>query len=244
MKPLSKNLLRALVIVVAALAVAPFFYARLELAPFLHEVVGVDVSNHQGAIDWQALATSGIGFAYVKATEGESFRDLSFARNWSEAARAGIPRGAYHFFTRCRSADAQAQNFIAAVPNDPAALPPVVDAEHMGPCADGAMIEDVATELWRFLYLVEQHYGRRPVVYTTAEFDAAMLEGRLTGERFWVRSLVLPPDFRTDQWVIWQYHNRGRRPGIAGSVDLDVFRGTRADFRRFAAVPRPASNSR
>jgi lysozyme len=60
-----------------------------------------------------------------------------------------------------------------------------------------------------------------------------MLEGLLAGERFWVRSLVLPPRFRQDQWVIWQYHNRGRRPGVKGDLDLNVFRGTRRDFDAF-----------
>ena len=219
---------------VLGLIAAPPIYSRLELAPFLHEVVGVDVSNHQGEIDWPALGKSGIGFAYIKATEGATFRDKSFARNWSEAERAGIPRGAYHFFTLCRSASEQAQNFIETVPKDPKALPPVVDAEHLGPCTQSATNADHAAELMGFLNALERHYGRRPLIYTTQEFDASMLEGMLRDEQFWVRSLVLPPRFREAQWVIWQYHNRGSRPGVKGDVDLNVFRGTRSDFDAFA----------
>jgi lysozyme len=53
-------------------------------------VQGVDVSHHQGPIDWRALAGSGVRFAYIKATEGSDYVDPAFAANWTEAARAGV----------------------------------------------------------------------------------------------------------------------------------------------------------
>jgi lysozyme len=225
-------------------ALAPLAYPHVELAPLLHPVVGVDISNHQGSIDWDALANSGVAFAYIKASEGATFKDKSFARNWSEAARVGVPRGAYHFFTLCRSAAEQAKNFIETVPKDPHALPPVVDAEHMGPCTSTPTPGDHVSMLSEFINALEKHYGHRPVIYTTAEFDTSMLDGALAGERFWARSLVIPPLFRRDQWVIWQYHNRGRRPGVKGDLDLNVFRGTRADFEAFAAGAASAATAR
>jgi len=220
---------------VAAVVAAPLAYPHVELAPLWYPVVGIDVSNHQGVIDWDQLATSGVAFAYIKATEGSTFRDKSFARNWSEAKRVGIPRGAYHFFRLCRPVAEQAQNFIAAVPKEPGALPHVVDAEDMGPCAATPTPSDHAALLDDFLDQLERHYGRRPLIYTTSEFDSVMLEGAgLAAERFWARSLVLPPRYRTREWVVWQYHNRGRRPGVKGDLDLNVFRGNAADFARFA----------
>jgi lysozyme len=220
-------------ILALAYIAAPHIYPRLELAPLWHEVIGVDVSNHQGVIDWPALAASGVGFAYIKATEGGDFRDKSFARNWAEAARAGIPRGAYHFASLCSAAD-EARNFIETVPKDPEALPPVVDVEQIGKCTATLEPADNIAMLRQFLDTLEKHYGRRPLIYTTPEFDSSMLAGLLAGERFWVRSLVLPPRFRRDQWIIWQYHNRGRRPGVKGDLDLNAFRGTRRDFEAFA----------
>jgi lysozyme len=218
----------------AAIVAGPGVYSRIELAPLRYDVIGVDVSSHQGHIDWRALAGSGISFAYIKATEGETFRDTRFAANWAEAALAGVPRGAYHFFTQCRTGVDQAQNFIVTVPRDPRALPHVVDAEHMGPCRSGTAVADVVQEIETFLALVEAHHGRRPLIYTTAEFHDAYLTGRLAGERFWLRSLVIPPLFGSRPWVIWQYHNRGRRPGVTGAVDLNAFRGSRQDFAAFA----------
>jgi lysozyme len=217
-----------------AILVAPWAYSWIELAPLRYEVIGVDVSRHQGPIDWRALAGSGVSFAYIKATEGETFRDANFAANWAEAAVAGVPRGAYHFLTQCRTGADQARNFIATVPRDPQSLPHVLDAEHMGPCRNGPPVADAVQEIETFLALVEAHYGRRPIIYTTFEFHDAYLKGRLAGERFWLRSILIPPQFGSRSWVLWQYHNRGRRPGIVGEVDLNAFNGSRLDFTAFA----------
>src|SRR5215813_13726549 len=115
-------------LLLGAILAAPWAFSRIELAPLRYEVIGVDVSRHQGPIDWRMLAGSGVNFAYIKATEGAAFRDSHFTTNWSEAAIAGVPRGAYHFLTQCRSGADQAQNFIATVPRDPQALPHVIDA--------------------------------------------------------------------------------------------------------------------
>jgi lysozyme len=224
----------ALALLTAGIAFGPRIYARLELAPLRYSVIGVDVSHHQGRIDWQALANDGIAFAYIKATEGESFRDANFAVNWAGAAGVGLPRGAYHFFTQCKSGTDQARNFIARVPGDPKALPPVVDAESMGPCSNPTQVGNVGLELETLLAQLAAHYGRRPLIYTTAEFHDAYLQGQFAGDQFWLRSLVIPPLFRYQQWILWQYQNRGQRHGVQGPVDLSVFRGSQREFTAFA----------
>jgi lysozyme len=212
-------------------------YPHVELARWLYDVVGVDVSNHQGDVHWPALARTDIAFAYIKATEGGDFRDRRFQVNWDRARDAGMPRGAYHFFTQCRLGADQVRNFIGLVPREPNTLPPVLDVEHMGPCRSGRQVADLVKEIATALDMLEAHYGRRPLLYVTSEFNAAYLQGHFAGERFWARSLVLPPRFRTDQWLIWQYHNSGRRAGVSGPVDLNVFRGSRRQFEAFVAGP-------
>jgi lysozyme len=211
-------------------------------------VQGVDVSWHQGAIDWNALARTDVKFVYIKATEGADRRDARFDSNWRGAGEAGLKRGAYHYFTLCRPAAAQAANFIAAVPVAPDALPPAVDVEQKRPCRRSPQIADVPGELTRYLDLVEAHYGVRPIVYTTQEFHDAHLKGALKGERFWLRSLFGRPEFRRDAWVIWQHHNGARRRGVQGPVDLNRFRGDEAGLAAFAGAPAmagaPARNGR
>jgi lysozyme len=209
-------------------------YPHVDTARLWYDVIGVDVSHHQGAIDWPTLARTDIAFAYIKATEGGDFRDRRFQANWEGAQKAGLLRGAYHFFTQCRSGADQATNFMAAVPRERGALPPVVDLEHMGPCRSGPQRANLVGEVTTFLAMIEEHFGRRPVLYTDVMFDAAYLRGHFTRETFWTRSIVLPPWFRTDQWLIWQYHSCGQRAGINGSVDLNAFRGSRRQLEAFA----------
>jgi lysozyme len=225
---------RVFIAILAALAlgfgVIRLLYPRIELAAMRYEVKGIDVSHHQGVIDWARLKADGVDFAYIKASEGETYNDPRFTRNWYEAEQAGVKRGAYHFFTQCRTGKAQAGNFIRVVPRQAGTLPPAVDAEHMGPCRDGPAVADVAAELAVFLDLAGAHFGQRPVIYTTREFHDAYLAGKFPQDRFWLRSLIFEPSFRKEQWIIWQYHNLGKRDGVAGPIDLNVFRGTPAQL--------------
>lgn len=197
-------------------------------------VQGVDVSWHQGAIDWRTLAADDVAFAYIKATEGGDHVDPRFAFNWREARATGMHVGAYHFFTLCRSGVSQAQNFIAVVPREANALPHAVDLEHMGPCRRGPTMPDVVAEARAFMDRVEAHYGVRPIIYTTREFHDTHL-ATFEGERFWIRSLGVAPRFRERDWVIWQHHNRGHRNGVSGPIDLNAFRGDAAALAAFAS---------
>src|SRR5690349_19309677 len=95
---------------------------------------GIDVSHHQGHITWAKLPSQGVDFAYIKATEGSDHVDRRFSRNWHAADRAGVHRGAYHFFGLCSSGEAQAANFVRTVPYDASALAPAVDLEFPGNC--------------------------------------------------------------------------------------------------------------
>lgn len=222
---------------ILALTMTGPLYSRLEPATLFYDVNGVDVSHHQGEIDWRALANDKVTFAFMKATEGSDFKDRSFAGNWRGAKEAGIATGAYHFFTRCSSPKAQAANFIKTVPQDDNALPPVVDAEHMGPCKNGEAREDMAEGIGAFLDILHKHYGKRPLIYTTREFHDAFLKGRLKDEKFWIRSLFLPPRFRRESWLFWQHHHHGRRKGVTCPVDLNVFRGSREEFENLLHKP-------
>ncbi|MBY0568964.1 MAG: glycoside hydrolase family 25 protein [Hyphomonadaceae bacterium] len=232
--------MRRNVLIAAAVAVLALIGAGLAMlggwwTPLAARYVqGVDVSHHQGAIDWRTLAADDIAFAYIKATEGADHIDARFAFNWREAAAAGLYRGAYHFFTLCRSGASQAQNFIAVVPRDAGALPAAIDLEHMGPCRRGPTMTDVVGEARIFMDAVEAHYGVRPIIYTTREFHDAYLSD-VTGERFWIRSLGVPPRFRERDWIIWQHHNRGHKRGVSGPIDLNAFRGDLAALARFAS---------
>ncbi len=97
-----------------------------------HPIQGIDISKWQGPINWASVKSAGTQFAFIKATEGGDHVDERFRENWDGAGRAGVPRGAYHFVFWCRSAEDQMAWFKRNVPNDPTALPPVLDVEWNG----------------------------------------------------------------------------------------------------------------
>jgi lysozyme len=185
---------------------------------------GIDVSHYQGRIDWRALPAQGVDFAYIKASEGGDLRDDAFAANWAGARRAGIARGAYHYFTLCRSGAAQAANFIAAVPADADALPMAIDLEDMGPCPRPIAPADFRTELAAFIALIEAHYHRPVRLYLTEEFDRTYAISAHFGRPLWLRSIFWQPDFGARPWTMWQGSNFRRLDGIQGRVDWNVAR--------------------
>src|SRR5918993_3190250 len=130
---------------------------------------GIDVSRWQGKIDWASVRAAGTQFAFIKATEGGDHIDPRFTENWYGAAQAGVPRGAYHFMYWCRPAHEQAAWFRRNVPNDPAALPPVLDLEwngHSRTCPRRVPRETALAHVKLMLNEMEAHTGKRPIIYT------------------------------------------------------------------------------
>jgi lysozyme len=194
-----------------------------------YPVRGIDVSNHQGAIDWQRVAADDVAFAIIKATEGGDFVDKSFARNLKGAQAAGLAVGAYHFFTFCRPGADQAANFLTTVPSDRPLLPPVIDIEFVGNCDQRPSVDEVRAQVKAFLDPVEAAFGRAAIVYLIGE--AAGAYGIAVPERQrWVRSLANHPGH--EDWIYWQYHDKGRIAGIEGDVDLNVLQGDEAAVKR------------
>ena len=111
-------------------------------------VCGIDVSHHQGVVNWQCLyydsksdgtitkhgnASSRymqpVFFAFAKSTEGSTFQDDRFEINRTEAKKCGILFGAYHFYSMKSSAKSQAENFIQNTTLEPGDFPPILDLE-------------------------------------------------------------------------------------------------------------------
>lgn len=220
-------------IVIGGLALC-FFGIWIPNAPSRSQypVRGIDVSHHQGPIDWSAVKSSGIQFAYIKATEGANFTDATFADNWKNSNAAGIVHGAYHFFTLGRSGEVQAANFIATAPADADALPPAIDLEFSGYNKDRRPSpEEFQRELAIFWDAVVAHYRKLPVVYTASDFQKQYLRF-MPIERLWIREVVLKPE---SGWTFWQFSARGRVRDVPTFVDLNVFHSPPPELAKLTA---------
>lgn len=214
----------ALLAAVVAVTAAGWFLWFPHYRPDLRagERYGVDVSHHQGDIDWARVAADDISFAYIKATEGRDHLDRRFVENWEGAQAAGIERGAYHFFTLCSPGRAQAEHFLEVVPDDEAALPPAVDLELAGNCATRPSPATVGRELEEFLAVVESATGQPTVLYVGDDFEGEYPVRRRLDRPLWHRRILWRAD--VDGWLIWQFTGRGRVDGIPGGVDVNVMR--------------------
>lgn len=186
------------------------------------ETMGVDVSAHQGEIDWAKVSADGFTVAYIKATEGTGYTDATFQQNWDGARAAGLTTGAYHYFTLCSSGAEQAADFLAAAPPDDSALPPALDLEFDGACEDRPDGADAQTEIDAFTAAVEKAWGRRLVIYSSSDWRQHY-GLPVTGPRpDWLYSEhVRPPQA---DWAVWQVRFDGAVSGISGGVDIDVVR--------------------
>ncbi len=208
-------------------------------SPSDYAIHGLDVARFQDAIDWRTARRAGISFAFIKATEGGDLRDPMFDKHWDGARRAGVKRGAYHFYYFCRPAEEQAQWFIDNVPRNRNDLPHVLDMEwnpYSPTCTlrpEGAVVRSEAD---KFLDILQRHYGKRPIVYTTPDFYRQTGIGRLRGTEFWLRSVADHPSkvYENKPWRFWQYTGTGQVPGVSGPVDINVFSGSPADWARWS----------
>ena len=189
--------------------------------------VGVDVSSHQGDVDWQAVADDGIGFALVRLgnrglTEGQLYADERAADNLDGAAEAGLDVGAYFFSqaTTVEEAEEEARLALEVLDGRALDLPVAFDHEATGRAA-GVDDETLAACVAAFCETIEAA-GYEAMVYGNAadleRYDAASLDGRLV---WYAEYGVSVPSAQLD-FVLWQYTDEGSVDGIEGDVDLSL----------------------
>jgi lysozyme len=218
-------------------------------------VLGIDVSHHQGTVDWKAVAAEGIVFAFVKATEGVTFVDKQFAINWAAMKDAGILRGAYHFFRPARPVKDQVDSFLRTLGTlDERTLPPVLDIEEAR--TQTGLDEWQALPLSRrapvvleWLESVADRAGRQPILYTRRGFIRNCMDnpGGLTKYPLWIAHYTANPEPAVPEgwpsWLFWQHSEKGRVKGIQGPVDLNRFNGELAELLALAGAGVPAAEA-
>jgi lysozyme len=191
---------------------------------------GIDVSQDQGTVTWPSVVAAGYAFAFIKATDGETYTDPLFAQNWAGAKAAGLLRGAYHFFRAEDDPQAQAEFFWQTV-GGPGELPLVVDVEESMSQSNSAVIANLTS----FLASLQQWTGKQPMIYTDPGFWNGLGMTAFGDYPLWVAEYGVAEPTLPAGWTIWdfwQHSETGDVAGIQGSVDLNVFSGSLSALRQ------------
>ena len=179
---------------------------------------GIDVSHYQGHINWDQVAgSSKISYVYLKATEGASYVDDTYDRNLSEARRVGLSVGSYHFYRPNIDWREQLKNLTRKVKASEQDLVPIIDIEHRGRVSESKFIRD----LQEFVRHVEKHYGKKPLLYSYQNFYNRHLKGYFKDYHWMIAKYQDSKPFLEDgkDYIMWQYTQAGRMPGVKGNVD-------------------------
>jgi len=201
-----------------------------------YEIHGIDISHHQGHIDWDELKDQGmidhfpVRFVMLKATEGATRVDENFEDNFYQSREHGFTRGAYHFYSVYSPAKAQAEWFIKNVKLENGDLPPVLDVEHK---PQQQTDEQFRASILQWLDIVERHYGVKPIIYTYYKFKLRYLNTPdFDDYPYWIAHYYVDKVEYTGPWKFWQHTDAGRLPGIKGNVDFNIYNGSFYDLRK------------
>lgn len=197
---------------------------------------GIDVSNHQGSIDWSKVANRA-AFVFVKTSEGMTFEDPFYTEDRVKALRReGIPFGPYHFATNeGASGKEEARRFVRIAKSKgwgkKGDLPGVLDIEVGHGGRPGVrFVREFVREYKRLT-------GHRPIVYTGSFWrDALRNPMTLMRCKLWLAAYVsdwrpfLPRAWKKP-WL-WQYTDSAHCPGVDGPVDGNRFLKSERHFRR------------
>jgi lysozyme len=198
---------------------------------------GIDVSYHQGTIDWRQVAASGKRFAFVRATAGTLTADIAYGTNLAGARAAGIPVGSYHFANpdwTPNDASNEASWFLRNATIGSGDLIPVLDLE----VSNG--LDPASLSAWAQMWLtqVSAMTGVRPIIYTNPKFWSTSMADTDWFARngypvLWVAHwttaaapTVPAGGWAGSGWTFWQHSGTGTVPGISGPADLDRFKGS------------------
>lgn len=194
-------------------------------------VKGVDVSSHQGKIDWNKVANDGVKFAFIRVLyrgygNGKLNVDKYAKANLAGAKAAGIDVGVYIFTQAISKAevDAEIAEAIKVLGGTSLDMPFVVDVERVS--SSGARMDrlsvDERTEIVNYYLDAIEAAGYDAMIYHNTEMGACLLEtDKIVGKPTWFAG-YRPEFYWPYDYQIWQYSEKGSVSGIKGNVDLDI----------------------
>ena len=199
---------------------------------FRYPIAGIDVSKHNGNIDYNQVVADNYQFAFIKASEGKTYRDDAFDRNYRAARSAGLKVGAYHFFRKNRTGQEQADNLLGVIKGKHLDLPLVIDLED--DWGNGATTSR-QTAIDRVIEMVNilNDKGYQVIIYTNLDGYEKYYKKMLVNCDLWLCSFTSPDLLPHLPHCFQQYSHEGTVAGVEGKVDLNIFRGSRGEWEEY-----------
>lgn len=190
------------------------------------KVIGIDVSEFQGKIDWEEVEILDekypVQFVFIRATAGNNRVDRQFKKNWEGAKENKMMRGAYHYYRPNENSIEQADLFIKTVKLQKGDLPPVLDIEKL---PKNQSLDSLKVGLKRWLTKVEKHYQVRPIIYSGERYYSDFLKEEFSEYLFWIANYNFYREKIEDDWLFWQFTEKASLPGIKHRVDVNIYNG-------------------
>lgn len=203
-------------------------------------IVGNDVSEFQGTIDWNTFKDNA-NFAIIRSSYGDGFTDKQFFQNRNEARRVGLPHGFYHYcYPEDNTPEAEAAWFLSQIGTLQAGEILCLDYEEH-------YTGDPVAWCKTWLDVVQKATGVKPFIYLNqslaTSYDWTIVAG--SDYALWIAAYTYDPTLNNFQLgkfpyaSMQQWTDKQQVPGITGAVDGDVFFGDAATFQKYGYVPVP-----
>jgi len=210
-------------------------------------IYGIDVSHHNGQVDWKTVAKGGAKFVYIKASQGGQYRDKMFSQNWDGAAKQNIRRGAYHFLTANVGGREQANAYLAMLESVGGLgeddLTPVLDLEWDLEKRNGSKVDrwaaltpqQISKIVLDWVSAVEASTGRKPMIYTAASWWNERMGGNTDLQKYyqWLADYrqssianKAPLPVKKHAHRAWQFTDRGHFDGMVNKFDVNKLNGS------------------
>ena len=191
-------------------------------------VMGIDISKHNGNIDWNAVKNSGVQYVILRcgyrgSASGVLVEDQKFKRNIQGATAAGLKVGIYFFSQAVNEVEAveEASMTLSLIKNYRITYPVYIDVESANGRADGISKAARTSVINAFCQTI-RNSGYTPGLYANKNWLTEKINtGALGGCKIWLAQYVAAPTYG-GRYEMWQYSSRGSIAGIKGNVDLNV----------------------
>ncbi len=190
---------------------------------------GIDVSAYQGSINWSKVKKAGITFVMIRAgyrgsTDGTIIKDKRFAENLKGAKAAGLDVGVYFYSSAVSAKEAveEAKWTLKQIQHQGITMPVAFDMEEDSSSRTYKLTMRQKTKITDAFCSIVRQNGYKPLIYGNPTWIYNSLDlSYLTRYNLWIAHYTNQTNFQY-QYIMWQYSESGRLPGITGTVDMDI----------------------